>query len=278
MTIKSKHIAVGAAVLAVISFVAFVCTWLMFMHTETVDPGYHGVIIDKPYFGGHQGVRDEPLKEGRILLFRTSSVEDVRMTPQSHVVKVDDYSSKDNILLDFETTIQFRITDAVKLVDKFGAGWFDNNIKNQYLAIVREAVKRKTMTEMMSDVSAAQQIDDEVTKGLQALVTSSNLPIEVLNVSMGRAKPNENVLAQMNETAAQQQRKKTLIEAEAAELQRKSEQTAKAAADNAYRNAMGLSPEMFIQLESIKRYSDACAKSAHCIVTSGQTNIQVPVK
>lgn len=113
-------------------------------------------------------------------------------------------------------------------------------------------------------------IDEEVTIALQELIKGSGLPVQILGVSMGRAKPNDVVLAQMNETAAQQQRKKTLIEATAAEAERKKEQIAKAEADNAYRNAMGLSPTMFIQLEQIKRFSEACAAQGNvCVVNAG---------
>ena len=240
--------------------------WLLFMHTETVEPGHHGVIIDKPYFWGNEGVRKDPLIEGRKLLWRTSALKAVRMTPQSIPVKVDDYSSSDNILLDFESTIQYRITNSVRLVNEFGEGWFDNNIKQQYLAIVRDAVKKRTMTAMMSDTKTAADVDAEITVALTALITEAKLPIVLLGVSMGRAKPNEAVLLQMNETAAQQQRQKTLVAATVAEIDRKKEQVAKAEADNAYRNAMGLSPDMFIQLESIKRWSEACLKATTCVV------------
>lgn len=265
---NTKLLVGAAAAITVAGAVVFGATWMLFMHTESVEPGHQGVIVDKPYFFdifGH-GVRKEPLVDGRVLLWRTSSMYTVRMTPQSFPVKVDDYSSADNILLDFESTIQFRITNSVRLISEFGEGWFDNNIKQQYLAIVREAIKKRTMTAMMSDVKAANDVDDEVTAALKALVKTANLPIEVLGVSMGRAKPNEAVLLQMNETAAQQQRQKTLIAATAAEVDRKKEQVAKADADNAYRNAMGLSPDMFIQLESIKRWTEACMKAATCVV------------
>jgi hypothetical protein len=260
--------------LAAAALVVFAICWLLFMHTETVEPGNHGVIVDKPYFWGNEGVRTEPLREGRKLLWRTSTMQKVRVAPTSLPVKVDDYSSSDNILLDFETTIQFRVVNAVQLTSEFGGeGWFANNIQQQYLAIVRDAVKKRAMSAMMSDVSTAKQIDDEVTVALTALIKDAKLPIELLGVSLGRAKPNEAVLLQMNETAAQQQRQKTLVAATAAEVDRKKEQVAKAEADNAYRNAMGLSPDMFIRLEEIKRFAEACSKSAHCIVTphnSGQ--------
>lgn len=228
-----KLIGIFAGVFAGFSLFIGIIIWAFFMHTEVVEPGNELVINDKPYFFGHDGVRATPLKEGRVLLFKTSSVTSVNMMPKSVKVAVDDFSSSDKFLLDFETIVQFRVNDSVKLVKDFGPDWFNNNIQSRYLAIVREAVKKKTMIEMLSGVAAA-EVDKEVTVALVALVKESGLPITVLDVSLGRAKPNAEVLAQMNETAAQQQRKLTLIEAEAAEIQRKREQIAKAAAaDNA---------------------------------------------
>lgn len=96
-----------------------------------------------------------------------------------------------------------------------------------------------------------------------------------MNISLGRAKPNNDVLEQMNKTAAEQQRERTMIAATAAEKQREQEQKAKAAADNAYRNAMAMSPEQFIQLEYIRRMSEACSKST-CVI--GQPGIALSIK
>jgi regulator of protease activity HflC (stomatin/prohibitin superfamily) len=277
---KSSAVIVIIGVVAVLGAVATFLVWLLLMTTLTVEPGHEQVIVDKPYFFGHEGVRTEPLKDGRITVWRTTTSYDVNMTPQSTHVVFDDFSSHDNILLDFETTIQFRYTNSVTLISKFGEEWFANNVGRQYGAIVREAVKRRTMSDMMSDVDTATQLDAEVTLALEKHVKDNGLPVQILGVSLGRAKPNPNVLAQMNETAAQQQRQKTLVAATAAEGQRELEQVAKAKADNAYRNAMNLTPEMFIQLEKIKRYSDACQKPGNvCVVdATGNTNVNVGVK
>lgn len=262
-------------ILAGLGIVLTVICWLFFLHTEVVEPGHELVINDKPYFVGHDGVRDEPVREGRIMLWRTSSVDEVRMTPQSIPVRVDDFSSRDSILLDFETTIQWRVVDSVTLVKHFGSEWFKNNIHNQYLSIVRDAVKTRTMAEMMSDPNVAQQVDDQVTNKIRELVKEQKLPIEIMNISLGRAKPNNDVLEQMNKTAAEQQRERTMIAATAAEKQREQEQKAKAAADNAYRNAMAMSPEQFVQLEYIRRMSEACSKST-CVI--GQPGIALSIK
>lgn len=275
----TKAIAILVGTLIGLFLAGFLVTWALFMKTETVEPGHELVIIDKPYFFGSSGVRDEVLKDGRILLFVTSAVEPIRKTPQSYNVKFDDLSSADNILLDFESTIQFQITDSKTLVSKFGAkDWFANNLQRQYMSIVREAVKKETMTNMMSDADTSTRVDTKITDELQKLVAQSKLPIMVIGVTLGRAKPNENVLLQMNETAAQQQRNKTLIAATAAEEQRAKEQTAKAKADNAYRNDLGMSTEQFIALESIKQFSAACRGAANCIVTPVGGNVTVMAK
>lgn len=262
----------------VIPIIVWAMTWLCFMKTEAVEPGQELVFVDKPYFFGHEGVRDAPLKAGRELMFLTTSVYPVTVVPQSIQVNFDDLSSSDNILLDFGSTIQYRVTDSVNMVKNFGKHWFAHNISNQYSAIVRKAVKQKSMTEMMSNVSAADEVDTRITEELRMLVALQKLPVEILNVTLGRAKPNKNVLTQMNETAAQQQRKKTIIESNLAEIERATEQANKAKADNAYRNEMHIDVTQFVELEKAKLYAAACAKSGNCIVTSDQAGIVLPVK
>lgn len=266
---------IGLIVAAVLPMVLAFCTWMFFMHTETVEPGYEMVVVDKPYFFGHAGVRPEPIKEGRILLFVTSSVQKIKITPLSVQVKFDDLSTRDNILLDFDSSIQLKITDTVHFVKNFQVDqWFSTTIEQQYRQIVRDIIKTKSMSEIMSDPVTAKDIDDKITVALVQLVKETGLSAKVLGVSLGRARPNDAVLVQMNETAAQQQRKKTLIEAKAAEESRRESEEARAIADNAYRNKMGLDPQQFIELERIKRYSEACA-NGHCIVTSGQANVMI---
>ena len=155
----------GAGGLVVL--IAFI-TWVFYTHYVSVEPGQHAVLVDKPRYFGNGGVRPEPLKEGRVLVWDSTDHVLVRMQPQSFSIKFDDLMTSDNTPLDFESSIQYRVTDAVKLVDKFGIeGWFTNNIDPQYRTLVRLAVKKHPMPMIMSDITTAQAIDDEVTAGLQ---------------------------------------------------------------------------------------------------------------
>lgn len=129
------------------------------------------------------------------------------------------------------------------------------------------------MTSMMSDVATAQRIDDAVTDAIRKVVKDQGLDVEIMNITLGRAKPNPDVLQQMNLTAAQQQRVKTLVEATNAELQRAKEQKAMADADNAYRNAMNLSPEQYLARQIAEINAETCTKAAACYVVPSGTSV-----
>ena len=241
------------------------------------DPGSVAVIVDRPYFFGDGGVRDEVVQGGtRVYDYPSAHPVNVVVTPQQRAVRFDDFSSMDNILLDFESSLQYRITNAPVLVKSFGGDWFKNNIEAQYTAIVRDEIKKHSMTDIMSNVEVAAQIDKNVTERINELVQANKLPIEIINVSLGRARPNENVLEQMNKTAAEQQRVRTLVAAVEAENQRKLEQEAKAKADNAYRNALGLSPEQYLVREIAELNAQACMKAATCIVNPSSSSLTLP--
>lgn len=256
-------------------FLAFIAVvvlfvWFVFFKSVVVEPGHEVVLVDQPYLFGHEGVRSEPVKEGRVYVFSSTKDIPVSVVPESISVAFNDFTSSDNILLDFESTVQTKIVNSPILVSQFGADWFNNNIKSQYTALVRNEVKSYSMTDMMSNKDVADKIDEYLTRSIRGLVKERGIPVEVVSISLGRAKPNEQVLSQMNKTAAEQQRAKTLAASTIAEGKRAEEQTAKAKADNAYREAMNMSPEQYIELQKVNAYADACEKATNCIVTSNQ--------
>lgn len=135
-------------------------------------------------------------------------------------------------------------------------------VASQYASIVRDQVKRYDMTKMMSDPDT-----------VSALVKQQGLPIQIQNITLGRARPNPDVLQQMNLTAAQQQRVKTLVEATTAERQREQEQVAKADADNAYRNRMELTPEQYLASQIAELNAEACKKAQACYMVPSGTSV-----
>lgn len=264
----------GIAIVAVLF-----CTWLFALKTETVEPGQNLVVIDKPYFVGSGGIRQEPVKEGRIMLWMTSDVIPVIVTPQAVGVRFDDISTKDNSLLDFNTIVQVQVIDPVGLIRDFGVNWFENNLSGEYGNIVRRSVKMHTFGEVMSDAAVGETIDQEVTMRFADYVKSSLKGyVKVVGFAAGRAHPDDAVMAQVNQTSKEQERKRTLIEATEAEKKREEEQRARAVADNAYRNEMKLDTAQFVALEQAKILGAACQKAANCIVTSGGSGVLVGAK
>ena len=257
-----------------------VCTGWLLAGCTVVSPevGQEAVLVDRPWLFGNGGVRLEDVrKTGLSYTWLSTEKIYVDTTPQTIKVAFNDYSSSDNILLDFETAIQFRITNSPRLLSTKGTQWFDNNIRSQYSAIVRDQVKRHDMTSMMSKPETAAAIDQAVTDAIRAEVKEQAIDVEIINITLGRAQPNPNVLEQMNLTAAQQQRVKTLREATLAEEQRKLEQEAVAAADNAYRNQMGLSPQQYLLRQVAEINAQACVQAKACyIVPSGTAIVAQP--
>lgn len=247
-------------VIALLVLVLGGCGW------AAPDAGTEAVLIVKPWFFGHGGVDPEPIKTGRTLVAITTKVEYVDMRPHQQEVVADDFMSSDGVPLDFSSVIRFQVTDSVRLIKEFGPNWFKANVEMEFLNRIRQAVRKHGMNETAIETTAIDSIDREITAALEEHFKTSGLPVKLIQVTVGRANPPDAIKDQRIETATQQQRKLTERERKLAEDQRKSAEVSRADADNAYRNAMSLSPAQFIQLEAIK----ACGAQANCtFVTSG---------
>lgn len=261
------------AVMGIIIVLAVVAMTTM----TSVSPGEEAVFVKKPLLFGGAGIDDDVLKEGRAFYAVTTTAVIVPVVPQTASINFDDISSKDNILLDFTSSVTYKVIDSRKFI-VFGEHWWENNVAAQYSAIVRSAVKKYSFTEIMSDVEKAKLIDSEVTEQLIALVAETKLPIKIVNISLGRARPNQNVLEQMDKTAAEQQRQKTLTEQIISEEKRKIAEGKRAEADSEYAGKMKMNTEQFVALETAKMYSTACKTSANCIILNGNATPVLPIK
>lgn len=266
--LKKWGITLGVALLAL--FILYVVAPWTRVITE---PGYETVVIDTPFFYGDKGTRETTLKEGAEWVWSTTTRIPVNVKPYVVPVSIDDFSSMDNILLDFEASVTVRVVKPALLIQKFGPKWWDDNLQRPYISMVRDQVKQYDMAKMMSDPVTAGLIDQELTKELTKKVAELNLPIEIIDISLGRAIPNKEVLQRMNETAAEQQRQNTLEQARIAELKRKDQQEAKADADNAYRNKIGLNVAEYVQLQLADKLIEACKAAQQCVLVPGNGGV-----
>jgi len=104
--------------------------------------------------------------------------------------------------------------------------------------------------------TAADAVGKEVSTAAIQIVQQTGVPILFTAINVGRVNPPDAIKNQRIETAAQEQRAITEQQTKLAEDQRKAAEQSRAAADNAYREAMQLSPDQFLQLERIKMQRD----------------------
>jgi hypothetical protein len=252
----------------------FFIPFLVGCTTASPDAGHQMVWVEKPVFFGHGGVDPTPVTTGRSYGALTSDPVDVNMLPQRVDMEFDDMMTSSGVPVSFHVVAQFRITDAVKLVSQFGAdhddkgtwGFWDRNIDQPLRTAVRDSVKKRDMQEMAISQTAADAVGSEVAAAAIKIVQQSGLPIEftVGGINVGRVNPPDAIKNQRIETAAQEQRAITEQQTKLAEDQRKMAEQSRASADNAYREAMQLSPDQFLQLENIKMQREVCTQGAKC--------------
>lgn len=239
------------------------------------EVGNQTVVVDTPLIFGDGGVRPKALEPGAEWIWRTTNTYPVNPKPFIISRAIDDFVSVDNILLDFESTVTVQVTDWPRMMKEFGPEWWKNNLERPYFSFVREEIKVRSMKDMMSSTTVSKEVDDSLTKSLTDKVKELNLPVKIVEINLGRAKPNPKILEQMNETAAEQQRLLTLEQSRLAEVKRAQQQDAKAIADNAYRNKIGLNVGEFVQLQLADKQIEACRVAKECVILPPGTSTVV---
>ena len=229
------------------------------------DAGHEAVWVMKPWVFGHGGVSPQPVKTGREYGALSSQAVDVDMLPQRVDREFDDMMTSSGVPVAFHVVVTFRVTDSVVLVSRFGAdrngpawGFWSRIIDQPMRTAVRDAVKKREMQEMAISQTAADEVGHEVKTAALEIVRVSGVPIQVTDLNVGRVNPPDAIKNQRIATAEQEQRAITEQQRKLAEDQRKAAEMSRAAADNAYREAMQLSPEQYLRLETIKMQQEVC--------------------
>lgn len=241
------------------------------------DAGTEAVLVRKPMFVGHGGLDTTPVKPGLKWVAWTTQANYVDLKPQRIDMTFDDLMTSSGVPIDFHAVFTYQVTDSVKLVEKFGSEttpqgpvFFLRNLDQPFRTAVRDAVKKRDMQSMAITASAAEEVDDEVTKHMERLIQETGVPIRLIDLSLGRANPPDAVKNQRIETAAQEQRLITEQRRKLTEDQRKMAEESRAAADRAYNEKMGLSPSQYVALETLKMQEKACATGKCVFFTGGR--------
>ncbi len=244
--------------------------------TYSPDAGHEVVLVDKPWFFGHGGVEAESVKTGRTYTALSTDGIDVYMQPQKLESELPDTMTQDGVPITFHAIMVLQVVDSVSLIKNFGPEWYKNNMEEPFRTMIRQAVRKRGMNETAISTTALDAIDAEIRDQLNAFIKDKKLPVQLLTMTVGKANPPDAIKNQRIETATQEQRIQTEKQTKLAEDQRQQAEQSRANADNAYREAMHLSPEQFIQLETIKMQREVCGGSGKASCTFIQNGSSVP--
>jgi hypothetical protein len=230
--------------------------------TYSPDAGHEVVLVDKPWFFGHGGVESESVKTGRTYTALSTEGIDVYMQPQKLESELPDTMTQDGVPIMFHAIMVLQVVDSVSLIKNFGPEWYKNNMEEPFKTMIRQAVRKRGMNETAISTTALDAIDAEIRDQLIAFIKDKKLPVQLLTMTVGKANPPDAIKNQRIETATQEQRIQT-------EKQTK-------LAEDPYREAMHLSPEQFIQLETIKMQRDVCGGNGKASCTFIQNGSAVP--
>lgn len=263
---------IAGIIAGALTVIVALITWVWLIDAVAPNAGHEAVLTHKPILFGEEGVDPVPVKAGRKYVWWTTIATDVNMQPLQFSEHFEDLMSSDGVPLDFDSILRLRVTDSVVLIRDFGPEWYEKNVKAEYRNRVRQAVRKHGMNETAIDTKAIDAIDKEVSEAMRICLKEAKLPLLMMDVTVGKANPPDSIKDQRVKTAAEQQRALSEHQRKLAEDVRKKAEESRAASDNAYREAMKLSPDQFLQLENIKMMHDVCA-GGRCTFLVGPSSV-----
>ena len=118
--------------------------------------------------------------------------------------------------------------------------------------MVRDKASMFKMFSLTSDREVLADIQKEVFAKITEYCNKIGLPVSVMEVTIGKVTPPEEVLEETRRTAAQNQSKLTQDARAAAEISRKQAEINKAIADKAYQTQMNMTTNEYLELRRLE--------------------------
>jgi regulator of protease activity HflC (stomatin/prohibitin superfamily) len=224
----------------------------------TVDGGEEGVFIKQPWFWGQGGVETTPLTQGSEWKVWSTDYVKYSIVNTKYSVSFDDIATDEATPLDIDAHIFLKIvaTKSPILHMNYGSNWYENNIKDVFSKHVRNFVSMYNMRTLISERACYDEIESVIKNDMTAYIAelskTKEFPVEVVNVVIDKAKPNDNVREELNNTAIYMQQKQTEIMKQDMQKERRETEHLRALADKEYQLTMGFSPTQFIALRGLE--------------------------
>lgn len=224
----------------------------------TVDGGEEGVFIKKPLLFGSGGVDKKALTEGSSWKVFSTDYVIYSVINTKYSENLDDVATNETTPVDMNAHLFLKIKSGKSPVlhENYGTDWYNNNIKEIFRKYIKDFVSRYDMITLVSQREIYDKIEpvikQQMTNYISELSKNKEFPIEVVNVVVDKAMPNEGVREELNNTAIyMQQRNTEAMKQEMQSARRKTEEL-RALADKEYQKTMGFSPQQFIALRALE--------------------------
>lgn len=247
------------------------------------DGDEEAVLIYKPMIFGHGGVDPKPVSSGATLCAFTTDNVVFKISPQTIVEEQENVITKDNtpVLVNSNLKLQVISGQTPTLYKKFGIKWFENSISPIFYASIRNKLSEYKMLELSNDRVILNKIEKELFQSLSDYVKKIGIPVNIMEVTLGRVVPPVEVLEETKKTAAQNQAILTQDSRAKMELSRKQADINKAIADLAYQNQMGMNTSEYLHMRTleIEKEKVELIKDNHNIsIIFGNANPVFPIK
>lgn len=219
-----------------------------------IEAGHEGVMVEQPFFFGHGGIDPAPSKTGRVWVAPTTKVIEVDVRPLQYSEHFDIISAE-NAPVSFDAFLIANVVEgrSPELIGRYGATWYQNNVKEAFRTFVREEVQRYPLFQLTTDPTTRTKLQDAIAREVQSkLIDKQNMPIRLNRVVVGSILPPKGVVEQTTQTIVQEQRKITMVEFQKAEEAREKAEKQRGIADRAYRESLGLTAPEFVDLRRIE--------------------------
>jgi len=220
----------------------------------SVNGDEEAVLVMKPWFFGHGGVSESPVSSGREWVAITTDDVKFKIVPVTHTEDFDDMMTDDNTPVDFSAYLKLSVMKGKTpiLYKQFGEAWYENSIAPTFRAMVRDKASGYKMFDLTSNREILAEVESDIFNKITAYCQKMNIPVSILQVTIGAVTPPNEVLEETRRTAAQNQSKLTQDARAHAELARKQAEVNKAIADKAYQREMGMSTMEYLQLRNLE--------------------------
>lgn len=229
-------------------------TTLTSCYRVTPNADQESVLVYKPYLFGHGGVDETPISTGATWCVFTTDHYEFTITPVTITEEFKNMIPSDNTPVSFSTFLKVKIIKGrtPELYKNFSADWYTHSLQATFRTMVRDKASAFKMFDLASKRDISSQLEKDIFKDIEAYAKKLNIPVEIMQVSIGAITPPEQVLTETKNTAAQNQSILTQAARASAELARKNAEINKAIADQAYKNQMGMSQAEYLQLRHLE--------------------------